>query len=168
MYEPSWAKFDIKTKKGAEAFDEERQREIRTNPQAKRWEESRKRTIQAQKHDYHIKEEQQENEFLRNSIKEMKDAGDYDKNLIPMKGFILVRPDKFKKETDTGLKLPDELIPTVQTGEVVAVGMQDLPVGSHILFKKGAGVDVIIKGEALLLMRCVEDIQLTDVLGIFE
>lgn len=164
MYEPSWGKHDVRTKEGAEAFDEERTREMATNPKARAWEESRRRTLQAQKHDYSVKEKNKENEQLRNILKDMKKAGEFTERLIPETGFILVKVDEFKKQTDTGLKLPDELMPDSNTGVIV----EGKGKGKHILYKKGAGLDVVVNGEALLLMRYVEDIQQTDVLGVFE
>jgi len=164
MYQPTWDKHDVKTRKGAEAFDEERAREIATNPQAKEWEESRKRTLQAQKHDYAVKNQQEEQEYLAQTLKKMKEVGEFRETLIPETGFILVKVDEFKKRTDTGLKLPDELMPDANTGVIV----EGKNKGKHILYKKGAGMDVVVQNEPFLLMRYVDDIQTTDVLGVFE
>jgi len=164
MYQPSWEKHDVKTAKGADAFDEERTREISSNPQAKEWEESRRRTLQTQKHDYAVKEQQKENEGIALIVKNMKKAGEFSEKLIPETGFILVKVDEFKKQTDTGLKLPDELMPDSNTGVIVAGKNK----GKHILYKKGAGLSVVVQQQALLLMRYVDSIQDTDVLGFFE
>lgn len=163
MYQPSWDKHDVRTRKGAQAFDEERAREMASNPKAKEWEESRRRILQAQKHDYSVKEKNKENEAIANVLKKMKKAGEFNEKLIPETGFILVKVDEFKKQTDTGLKLPDELMPDSNTGVIV----EGKGKGSHILYKKGAGLDVVVQGQALLLMRYVDDIQITDVLGTF-
>lgn len=166
MYEPTWAKHEknISTIKGSEAFDEERNREIATNPQAKAWEESRKRVLQSQKHDYSVREKQKENDAISTVLKDMKKAGEFSEKLIPETGFILVKVDEFKKVTDTGLKLPDELMPDSNTGVIV----EGKGKGKHILYKKGAGLGVVVNKEALLLMRYVDSIQDTDVLGVFE
>ncbi len=165
-YEPTWAKHEknISTIKGAEAFDEERTREMAVNPKAREWEESRRRVLQAQKHDYSVKEKNKESEELANVLKDMKKVGEFNERLIPEAGFILVKVDEFKKHTDTGIKLPDELIPDHNTGVIV----EGKGKGKHILYKKGAGLDVVVQNQALLLMRYVDDIQLTDVLGVFE
>ena len=164
MYQPNWDKHDVRTKEGAEAFEEEREREMAANPQAKAWEESRKRTLVAQKHDYSVKEKNKETEAMAVILKNMKKAGEFSERLIPETGFILVKVDEFKKRTDTGIKLPDELMPDSNTGVIV----EGKNKGKHILYKKGAGMDVVVQNQPLLLMRYVDDIQITDVLGVFE
>ncbi len=159
MYDPTWKNNDIRTIKGSEAFDDERTREMAANPQAKEWEESRKRSIQKQKRAFHIKEEVADKE---------EEGGSFDRDFEPAKGFVLIKPDFHKKETDTGLTLPDSINPDPNTGIVVTGGRPILLQGDSVLYKKGAGLDLVIKEQELKLMRCVEDVTITDILGVFR
>ncbi len=81
----------------------------------------------------------------------------------PLGDRVLVRPTVGEAKTKAGVIIPDTARPKPQEGEVVAVGPGvrdgggarplDVAVGDRILFAKGAGAEVEIGGESLLILR---------------
>jgi co-chaperonin GroES (HSP10) len=185
-FTPSWKKYekdihnpdDAKAIKATDAFIEERAHEIKTDPQAKRWEEGRKKEIAKNKPLWKKEQIHKEEEPLRKIDREFKQMGRFEYGLKPAPGYILVEPKVQEEQTANGIYLP-EVTDSPNTGTVLEAGSKlfckhcfvslesqptESPVkkGDKILFKKGAGVEIEAKGVKCKLMM------FSDVLGTLE
>ena len=83
----------------------------------------------------------------------------------PIGSRVLIRKDEDKKQTKTGIHLPDKIeIPTI-TGRVVAISAQvehdeDYPIRQYdsVLFNPKQGIPVDFEGDNRLFVIPVEDI----------
>lgn len=182
-YTPTWKKYeegihngDAKSQlEATEKFTAERDHELKTNPQARRYEESRRESLYKDKPTMiknRIKSQQKQKEALG---KDIKDFGRFDSDLIPAPGYILILPEtKDEEKTESGIYIAGTSSQEFTTiGGVVEVGDEDITndgrivkkpcqKGDRILFKKGAGIEMDIKGSKCRFM------QFSDVLGRFK
>ena len=195
-YSPSWRKYEEdahnpedanKALDASDKFIKERDHELKTNPQARRWEESRKASIAKEKPKWtkeRLKAEQ--NESLK-PLRALKELGSFVGSLTPMPGFVLIEVKNPEATTESGIVLPD-LQTDPNTGYVVKTsapivyqtksGATKVPciveVGQKVLFKKGAGVlglpgaEITLDGKTYRLMRWSPTPAESDILGIFN
>lgn len=82
----------------------------------------------------------------------------------PTAGHILVEPIEAKKQTDSGIYLPDSSEEKPIKGKVIAVGPDEITdsgvkkkspvkVGDYIIYKKWGGSEVKIAGEEYLFAK---------------
>lgn len=98
------------------------------------------------------------------SRRESKPAGSLDV-IVPIGARVLVRKDEDKKQTKSGIHLPDKMeIPTL-TGRIVAVSVQvaadeDYPIRKYdrVLFHPKQAVPVDFEGDNRLFVIPVEDV----------
>ena len=86
-------------------------------------------------------------------------------NLRPRYNNVIIRPIEGKKQTDSGLILPDTAVEKspVKEGEVVAVGagkpgqpIDDLKPGAQVLYANGAGITIEWEKQEYLIMKDVD------------
>ena len=88
-------------------------------------------------------------------------------NIRPLADRVLVKPDKKKKKTVSGIIIPDSAKEKPLKGDVIAVGNgtkdEEMVVkeGDKVLYGKYAGTEIEIDGEKYLIMRQ------SDILAIF-
>lgn len=181
-FTPSWKKYEEAMHKGdaktqAEASDkflQEREHELKTDKQAKRWEEGRKISIAKQKPDFVKEKRRKETTELDEMRASMRKFGYSEKRLIPAPGYILIEPEVREEKTIGGIVLPEESTSAMTNrGLVVEIGNEGItndgrdvrkPCKKHdlVLFKKGAGVEIEVQGKKCRFM------QFSDILAIFE
>ena len=181
-FTPSWKKYEEAIYKGdartqeeaSDKFLAEREHEIATDPQAKRWEESRKKSVAKDKHTYVKEKRKGELKDVNEFRSSMRKFGSSDQKLRPAPGYILVTPESREQKTEGGIILPEEASNNMTNrGIVIEIGEDGITNDGQvvkkpckkndlILFKKGAGVEMEIQGA-----KC-RFIQFSDVLGIFE
>lgn len=168
-YTPAWKKFEKdlknpdvdKSLKAAEAFEGTRAEEMRKDSQARRWETSRKESLAKLKPQWvkdRIKKEKPVDPLIK-----FKQFGEFNYNLRPVKGYLLLEtPQKAQETTATGIIVQRE-DHIDNFAKVACLGEGDYPckVGDLILYKRGAGVELKLKGKDC---RLIQD---TDVLGVF-
>jgi chaperonin GroES len=172
---PTWKRHekDLHTSdKAVEAFDETRKREIATSKRAADWEESRKEEWAKNKPKVVQDRIKSQNQELDQFKKELSTAGAFDSYFQPMPSLLVVQADEREQQTEGGIFLPDTAGELQNSGVVKSVGgvrYSDLselhhpvPEGAHVIFKKGAGLDIELKWGKCKLM------QYTDILGILE
>lgn len=73
---------------------------------------------------------------------------------IPNHDRILIRREKAKMMTESGLHLPEKAVEAPWEGEVLATGPETkvYATGDRVMFSKYAGVHVEVNGEKLLLV----------------
>lgn len=181
-YVPKWKQYekglfssDLETAaKASEAFTKTKELELKTSAVARSWEEGKRKVMAAEKPKWAKAKRDAEPAPLRRLAAEVKRGGEFNTGLLPMPGFVLVKPD-LKEQTESGILLPDsvDVGSLVNTGVVMAVGGRmktmheaiDPPVkpGDKVMIKKGLpGMEMTIKGEFCLFM------QWTDILGVFN
>lgn len=182
LLKPEWGKYEKDMhsedpKKAAEAADKfllEREHQTKTDSKIKKWEEDRKKDAASQKPDWKKSQLKDQKEKAETPFKKLKQLGSFYGGLIPAPGYILVKPEDERLQTDTGIYLPDtDYNPNI--GIVRATGKPALipngrgkflecpvNVGDRVLYKRGAGADLDMDGEDYLLML------FTDILGTFE
>ena len=84
-------------------------------------------------------------------------------NVSPLADRVVVRSLEGHEQTRGGLFIPDTAKEKPQEGEILAVGPgrydeakrvpMELKVGDKVLFGKYSGTEVVIDGEALLILR---------------
>jgi len=89
------------------------------------------------------------------------------KKILPVAGYILVKPEKQEKTTSSGIVLPDSHEDKPQQGKVLAVGgaiYQDgreisapCKVGETVIYREWGGKEYKNEGEELLILK-FEDI----------
>lgn len=183
-YTPSWKKYEAGIHGGdnatsqveaVEKFTAERDNELKTNPQARRWEESRKESMYKEKPNIVKRRIKSQLEEKAKIGRDIKNFGRFDSDLVPAPGYILILPEtRDEEKTESGIYLAKEASQDFTTiGEVIEVGEGDITndgrlvkepcqKGDRILFKKGAGIEMDIKGNKCRFM------QFSDVLGRFK
>jgi co-chaperonin GroES (HSP10) len=179
MFEPTWKEHerDIQSddaeisRRATDAFIEARDKEISISKKAADWEKDRKAEFAKNKPEW-VKEKRAAERSADPSIKvieEIKSGGSHNYGLKPSRGYLLIKLDQLKEQTDSGIYLATEEISEPNTATVLEVG-NDLilekhivptPVqpGAKVLLKKFAGMEITLKGEKCRI------IQFSDVLG---
>ena len=192
MYKPSWRQYEKdmrsdnpdKAVKSTDSFISERDSELKNDVKARKWEKSRRDRANKDKKVWvkgRLKDEEKQN--YDNVIKPFKDlleAGEFDSNIHPSPGYVVVKVDRKPDETETvsGIIVQaEESAPN--TGIVIEAGSKlyckhcfthphvqptepPCKIGDYILFKKGAGLSIDIKGVKCHLMV------FSDVLALIE
>jgi chaperonin GroES len=72
----------------------------------------------------------------------------------PLNKRVLVKLDEVKKQTESGIFIPESAQNDFSTGKVIAVGNEALLVkdGDKIMFAHTVGVDIEVDGEKLRLI----------------
>lgn len=179
---PEWGKYEEKmhtgnAKEAVEATDKfisVREEEMRKDPSIRRWEESRKESARKDKRSW-IEERKKNEKYeeYKRTVKPFRDllnAGSFNSEVHPMAGYVLVEIEQPKDEaTDSGIILVTEQKEWDNMGTVHDFGdsiyctqcfqhpnkqPKECPVGvgERILFKKGAGMEIDIKGHKMRLM----------------
>jgi co-chaperonin GroES (HSP10) len=179
-YDPTWKRYEkdltsddsVKAKKAAEAFDDERTKETKSNKKAHDWERDRKSSILKDKPNWKRKQLKEEKQKLDSITDKLRDAGKFDDYMTPAPGYILVERDQKENKTQSGIyisgsELPDNsgYVVGVGSGQLLATGytvQSPCKVGDKIFYKRGAGIEIELKGEKYKFM------QFSDVLGIFH
>lgn len=183
-FKPSWAKHEAamhgddakESIKATNAFVEEREKEMKQSKQARDWEKSRKESFLKDKPAYlkKIQKEEKENDPVEIFKRQMKSAGVFEWGLTPTEGFVVVEVRQMPNMTKAGIYLPEGSEEGLEnTGVVIGYGPGALhysgqhvecpaEVGDMILFKKGAGLDITLRGKVSRFMR------FDDILGVFD
>lgn len=183
-FKPSWAKHEAgmqsdnakESIKATNAFVEEREKEIKTSKQARDWEKSRKESFLKDKPAYVKKviQEEKDNDPVEIFKKHMKSAGVFEWGLTPTEGFVVIEVRQMENMTKAGILLPEGMEEGLEnTGIVEGYGTGALhysgkhvecpaEVGDMVLFKKGAGLDITLRGKKSRFMR------FDDILGVFD
>jgi len=169
-YTPTWKKYEEGMRTGSaeeqvkagEAFSAERDFQMRNDPAARRWEQSRKETVAREKPIF-VKEIRKTPDDPMNKLRKF---GEYGK-FKPAPGYIVVQADE--EQVGEIIVVRDNPSPT--TGVVTSIGEplhipkntieSPCKVGDHIIFKRGAGVEMEIEDTKCRFM------QFSDVLGVF-
>ncbi|MFP4027909.1 MAG: co-chaperone GroES [Candidatus Brocadiia bacterium] len=75
--------------------------------------------------------------------------------IVPINGYVLVKPLEAPNTTPGGIHLPDSAKEQKAEGEVVAVAddaTEDVAVGDRIIYKEFGGTEVSIEGEKYVLL----------------
>lgn len=179
-YTPDWKKYEAKMRsedgeealKAGEAFIQERETSVKNDPKARRYEESRREAWAKEKPEWKKQQLKKEAEREAKIIRELRDGGVLMKGLKPAPGLLLIKTKTPSETTESGLYLPENVeyesnIATVlRTSDprLTMVGEEKPPCkeGDDVLVRKGAGLNVKIKGEPCLIISFAE------VLGILE
>lgn len=96
----------------------------------------------------------------------------------PLGNRVLVRPVDWEPLSDGGLYLPGDLRDRPAMGTVAAVGPGNpsrdpgeqgpVRVGDRVLFRRGAGIEVPLEGERLLLLSAASPWEDGDLLAIYR
>lgn len=178
MFEPTWKQFekDIHTSddpnkqfKALEAFTETRDKEMIASQKARDYEKSRKETVAKEKPAWVKAKREEEANEMTGLLKDLKSGGALKSSIIPMPGYLLVKPEKQEDQVIGGIFLPATNDQEPTTGRIKACGGKlvtdkniiDCPVevGDKVLFKKFAGMNILVMGEDCRLM------QFSDMLG---
>ena len=179
LMDVSWKKYekDIhsndleKQIKSLDAFDEERTLQLKTSEKARSWEKGRKQELAKNKPLWRKEIDTAKKEKADKSWNNLLKAGTFVSDLIPAPGYILITVDIPEVKTDSGIILQNE-VAEPNEGIVIEVGKplvmdrftQESPcsVGDRVLFKRGAGLAIMIKDKTCKL------IYFPDVLGTFK
>lgn len=152
-----------KARIAGEKFALERANELKTNPEARRWEESRKKEAMDSKPEWKKQQLRKETDRDKRIINELRDGGHLMKGLQPAPGLLVVKTNETSDMTNGGIYLPDNVeyesnICTVLRASEYKMHQgvkEEAPCkeGDEILVRKGAGLNIKIKGEACLLIR---------------
>lgn len=178
-YRPEWKRYekDVHSpnahtqRKAADAFIGERELQLKTSAKSRRWEDDRKKEI-AKNKPLWVKKRNKNDESTRNkSWNKLLQGGVFTNNLHPAPGYALIGIEPKEEVSDAGIVLAkaDE---SPNEGLVIEVGPSlhlekntvDPPCkpGDNILFKRGAGLELNLKGNACRL------IYFFDILGTFD
>lgn len=176
-YNPTWSEHEDKMlsddpkeqQKYTDAFIAEREKEMSLSKKARDWESDRKAEWAKNKPEWVKEQSELEKDPSKKLINEIRDGGSHDYDIKPARGYLLIRIDMQDEELSNGLVIARDDVSEPNTAVVVAVGDElildkhivPVPVksGARILFKKFAGMDIVVKGETLRM------IQFSDVLG---
>jgi len=180
MYTPAWQQYEEKLHTGTpqeqrealDAFVETRDRELAVSKKARDFETSRRTELAKYKPEFTKKRLKKEQEEPLKIIKELKDGGQFSTNLTPMPGYVVVELEKAQDIAVAGLYLASTEDVEPNRGTILACGEQlvmaknvlncPVKVGDRVLFKKFAGMDMLVKGKDCRLM------QFTDLLARFD
>ena len=178
MADITWGKYEKKMKSGniktqrqaTDAFIAERKLQTKTSLSAKRWEEDRKKELAKNKPLWVEKREEAKKEQQNKSWNKLFQAGVFDTNLSPAPGYVLIGLQEVETEV-SGIIIanqgeePNEGI-VLEVGEdlVWEMGVTRCPcsLGDKILFKRGAGLNIVINDKKCKL------IYFPDILGTFN
>lgn len=167
-FEPTWKQHEATlADTDGSAFIETRDREMQTSEQARSWEEGRKKEWIDNKPEYVRKRNLKEKEKLTKTLDVLLDGGDFQEEVIPSPGFILIKLDEVPDQMgDLYLPVSNEDAPN--TGIVVEVGEDEDNKFAHkkgdrvIIRKFSANLHVNIKGVRFYFLM------FSDVLGRFK
>jgi len=179
MVDITWKKYekDIKNpdiatqQKALDAFDEERTLQMKTSEKARNWEKGRKAEIARNKPFWRKEIDDKKKEKVNKPFKQLLEAGTFVSDLIPAPGYVLISYNKIETQTEAGIIIAQE-VEESNEGVVLEAGptliwdktVTECPcqVGDKILFKRGAGLNLMIKDKTCKL------IYFPDILGIFK
>lgn len=180
LYSPTWKPYEKdlnsddpkKSVQAAEAFDAEREHEMKVSKKAKDWETGRKTDIAKQKPDWKKKMLRKEREDKEKPLRDLLKGGSFN-GLKPSPGHVLIEVD-YQEEKMVGSFAVVTDIAEPNTGTVLAVGDKLLNKGyfarsrsqkeidivaecpvtveDRVLFKKGAGLEVNVSTKRCRLM----------------
>lgn len=175
----TWKKYekDIKTldgedqAKAIDAFDEERTLQLKTSEKARQWEKARKEEIAKNKPLWRKEVDDKKKAKTNKAFKNLLEAGTFISDLKPCPGYVLISYEKIETQTETGIILAQEQEESNE-GVVLEAGTKliwdrtvtECPckVGDKILFKRGAGLNLMIKDKSCKL------IYFNDILGVLK
>jgi len=178
MVDITWAKYekDIKTTTGKEqekaidAFEDERNLQMKTSAAAREWEKGRKKEIEKNKPIWRKEKDDKEKERLDKPFKNLLKGGTFISDLKPCPGYVLISYEKTEAVSESGIIIAQD-VEESNEGIVLEVGSKliwdrtvtECPckVGDKILFKRGAGLNLTIKEKSCKL------IYFNDILGVF-
>jgi co-chaperonin GroES (HSP10) len=178
MPEITWKRYEKKMKEGdvetqrksTEAFLEEREIQTKNSRAAREWENSRKKEFESHKPEWHKDKADKKEAEVNKSWNNLFKAGTFTSNLKPAPGYVLLGIGNKETTTETGIII-SEAVEDPNEGIVLEVGTKliwdrtetECPckVEDRILFKRGAGLNLNIKGRDCKL------IYFPDILGIF-
>lgn len=167
-FEPTWKQHESTlANSDGDAFIETREREVLTSEQARSWEEGRKKEWADNKPEYVKKRNQKEQDKSKQTIENLLDGGDFQEEIVPSPGFILLKLDAVPDQMGD-LYLPVSNDDTPNTGMVIEVGEDEDNKFAHskgdrvIIRKYSANLHVNINGEKYFFL------QFSDVLGRFK
>jgi len=194
-YQPTWKQFEDKANNqhdaraalnASDAFEQERAKELKNSKAARDWEKGRKKEWANNKPKYVKDRVRKEQEALISPLKKLKQGGSFVGNIKPMPGYLILEIEANKKETESGIVLPDadqesntgvvvEVSEPLQVSNEMGLSVVDCPVkvGDKVLFKRGAGafgspgLELTINGKDYRLMRWNIDPAQSDLLGVF-
>lgn len=180
-FTPSWKKHeqgmydnDPKVQReSSDKFHQERQHELETDPQARRWEESRKEAAAKEKPEWVKKQRGEQAREITNILSQFKKAGRFMKEVHPVPGFMIVKMMEQQENVINGLIIPGAREGMPNTAVVVRVSedkthengvVEKCPaeVGDEVMLKFGAGLDLTEKGIELKFVG------FADVLGVLK
>lgn len=178
-YDPTWKKYEEslhssnadEARKATEAFAEEREKELKNSKRARDWENSRKESLAKDKPIWRKNRDKAEMEQRTKAVRSLKKAGAFELNIMPSPGFVVVAVEEKEEQTESGIILANQKVAD-NTGIVLDIGGDTLlengktiaspcKKGDKILFKYGAGLEVVVKAQKCRFM------QFSDVLGVF-
>ncbi len=166
VYKPNWSKHEAGMRAddeqvhdlAGEAFETERQHELATSKKARDWEKGRKEEWAKNKPEHVRKRDSINKDPSYKTLEQIKQGGEFDEEIIPSAGFILVEPDPVKKELH-GIILPQSSSDQPNTGTVIEVGGEIVlesgrvikppaQKGDRVIFRKFvASIDLITNGK---------------------
>lgn len=170
MFKPNWSQHEKdlhSDSSDGSAFIETREREMKTSEKAKSWEEGRKKEWADNKPEYIRKRNEAEKKKNTQAIEDLLDGGDFQDEIIPSPGFILIKLDEVPNQMGD-LYLPVSNDDTPNTGIVIGVGEDKDNKFAHkkgdrvIIRKFSANLHVNIKGVKFYFLT------FSDVLGRFK
>lgn len=179
-YSPDWKRFEDKMRsddpeeaiKAGEAFIEERELSLKNDAKARRYEASRKQAWADEKPQWKKEQLRKETDREQKILRELRDGGVLMKGLKPAPGILLIKSVEHSQSTDSGILLPENIEYESNIAEVLRVSDPRLTMvgkevppcdeGDQVLVRKGAGLNIKVKGEKCLLIRFDE------VLGVLE
>lgn len=149
--------------KALDAFLDERDAQLAFSKKDREWEKDRKKEWAGNKKTYFKKLEEKKSDPLKKIINEFKDGGWYNGELYPYNHYILVKVLQIPKQLDSGIYLPDapDKMPNVcevirsgpgfytSEGKFVESWVKE---GHKAIFRKGAGMEVRMKGKDYLFL----------------
>lgn len=171
----TWKKYekDMKSdnpdiqRKATDAFLEERDLQLRTSSAARQFEKDRKKELEKNKPLWR-KEQDEKKKFKDTAFKNLLKGGSFKQMIKPVRGYILVElPKKEEVETDSGIILSKNVVEEPNEAIVIDCGedIKDFPcpckIGNKILFKRGAGLELLLNDKNYKLLY------FQDILGIF-
>lgn len=76
-------------------------------------------------------------------------------NIVPMNGYVLVKPLEAAEQTPGGIHLPDSARENQREGEVIALAedaTEEVAVGDRVVYKEFGGTEVSMEKEDYLLL----------------
>lgn len=171
-YEKDLKTGNVETQRAAtDAFLAERDLQTQTSKSAREWETARKQELAKNKPIAARERLEKKDKEINKSWNQLFKAGTFDSDLKPAPGYILIGTEQQESQTESGIIITNE-VTEPNEGIVLEVGSKliwdrtetECPckVGDKILFKRGAGLSMMIKDHQCKL------IYFPDILGIFN